>query len=73
MSDIQELIHKTSMDCIDKGKRLEQERIIKLLEDSRERTNQRIQNDGLTGVDLAERIGVYKTLGNAIALIKGEK
>lgn len=34
MSDIQELIHKTSMDCIDKGKRLEQERIIKLLEEN---------------------------------------
>jgi hypothetical protein len=32
MSDIQELIHKTSMDCIDKGQRMEQERIIKLLE-----------------------------------------
>ena len=33
MSDIQELIHKTSMDCIEKGQRMEQERIIKLLED----------------------------------------
>lgn len=32
MSDIQELIHKTSMDCIDKGKRMERERIMKLLE-----------------------------------------
>jgi hypothetical protein len=34
MSDIQELIHKTSMDCIDKGQRMERERIIKLLEES---------------------------------------
>ena len=33
MSDIQELIHKTSMDCIEKGKRMERERIIKLLEE----------------------------------------
>lgn len=55
------------------GREYEKERIIKLLEDSRERTNQRIQSEQLTGVDLAERIGVYKTLGNAIALIKGEK
>lgn len=31
MSDIQELIHKTSMDCIEKGQRMERERIIKLL------------------------------------------
>lgn len=33
MSDIQDLIHKTSMDCIERGKILERERIIKLLED----------------------------------------
>lgn len=33
MSDIQELIHKTSMDCIEKGRTMEQERIIKLLEE----------------------------------------
>jgi hypothetical protein len=31
MSDIQELIHKTSMDCIEKGQAMERERIIKLL------------------------------------------
>ena len=31
MSDIQELIHKTSMDCIAKGQAMEQERILKLL------------------------------------------
>jgi hypothetical protein len=31
MSDLQELIHKTSMDCIERGKLLERERIIKLL------------------------------------------
>ena len=32
MSDLQDLIHKTSIDCIEKGQRMEQERIIKLLE-----------------------------------------
>ena len=32
MSDIQELIHKTSMDCIERGKVIERERIIKLLD-----------------------------------------
>ena len=31
MSDIQDLIHKTSMDCIERGKIVERERIIKLL------------------------------------------
>ena len=36
MSDIQELIHKTSMDCIDKGQRMERERIIKLLQNKHE-------------------------------------
>jgi hypothetical protein len=33
MSDIQDLIHKTSMDCIERGKLIERERIIKLLEE----------------------------------------
>jgi hypothetical protein len=32
MSDLQDLIHKTSIDCLEKGKRMERERIIKLLE-----------------------------------------
>jgi hypothetical protein len=31
MSDLQDLIHKTSMDCIERGKLVERERIIKLL------------------------------------------
>jgi hypothetical protein len=31
MSDIQDLIHKTSMDCIERGKIVERERIIKIL------------------------------------------
>jgi hypothetical protein len=37
MSDIQDLIHKTSMDCIERGKLIERERIIKLFEDKDKR------------------------------------
>jgi hypothetical protein len=33
MSDIQDLIHKTTMDSIERGKVIERERIIKLLEE----------------------------------------
>jgi len=32
MSDIQDLIHKTSVDCIEKGKAMQRERIIERLE-----------------------------------------
>lgn len=32
MSDLQDLIHKTTMDCIERGKKEERDRIIKLLE-----------------------------------------
>lgn len=60
------------LDVWDEAEAHTEERIINLLEDSRERTNQRIQNDELSGVDLVERVAVYKTLGNVIALIKGE-
>lgn len=34
MSDIQDLIHKTSIDCIEKGRQMEQERIIKVIEEA---------------------------------------
>jgi hypothetical protein len=33
MSDIQDLIHKTSMDCIERGKLIERETVIKLVEE----------------------------------------
>lgn len=33
MSDLQDLIHKTSMDCLAKGKQQELERIIRILTD----------------------------------------
>ena len=56
MSDIQELIHKTSMDCIEKGKSLEQERIIKQIELI------------VDTCDSSYVAGLYK----ALALIKGE-
>lgn len=57
MSDIQELIHKTSMDCIDKGQRMERERIIKLL-------NQQTDHACPECLDRA--------INDAIELIKGE-
>jgi hypothetical protein len=31
MSDLQDLIHKTSMDCIEQGKAIERKRVIDLL------------------------------------------
>jgi hypothetical protein len=37
MSDIQDLIHKTSMDCIERGKIIERQRIIKLIQPHIER------------------------------------
>ena len=35
MSDIQELIHKTTMDCLNRGKYQEQDRIVKIIEEAR--------------------------------------
>jgi hypothetical protein len=61
MSDIQDLIHKTSMDCIERGKIVERERIIKLLEER-----------FAENVDHCEW-GTHLFLDNAIELIKGEK
>ena len=40
MSDIQDLIHKITMDSIERGKLVERERIIKLLEEIDERNYQ---------------------------------
>lgn len=58
MSDIQDLIHKTSMDCLERGKIVERERIIKLLEEE-------CAGDWPKVVEMS--------LANLIALIKGEK
>lgn len=71
MSDIQELIHKTSMDCIDKGKRLEQERIIKLLEDTIRKSIQEL--NVVDGNWYPAALKMRNDLANFIALIKGEK
>ena len=56
MSDLQDLIHKTSMDCLERGKIIERERIIKEIE---------LVIDTCDSSYLA---GLYK----AIQLIKGE-
>jgi hypothetical protein len=58
MSDLQDLIHKTSMDCLERGKQIERERIIKLLEEDYE------SQDGI--------IWAEGHLQDLIELIKGE-
>ena len=65
MSDLQDLIHKTSIDCIEKGQRMERERIIKLLEDIKNKPQLKQEN------------WLYKVARTAYAdatirLIKGE-
>lgn len=56
MSDIQDLIHKTSMDCIERGKIVERERITREI--------QRMVDTS----DTSYVAGLYK----ALELIKGE-
>jgi hypothetical protein len=56
MSDIQDLIHKTSMDCIERGKIVERERITREI--------QRVVDTS----DSSYVAGLYK----ALELIKGE-
>jgi len=60
MSDIQDLIHKTSMDCIERGKIIERERIIKLLEN---------ELGDMRPVE-SHSVGVYDGLNHAVELIK---
>jgi hypothetical protein len=57
MSDLQDLIHKTSINCIEKGQRMERERIIKAIEHIADKT------------DSSYVPGLYK----ALELIKKEK
>jgi len=59
MSDIQDLIHKTSMDCIERGKITERERIIKLLEN-------------LAYIDDGGQEMITESKRELIELIKGE-
>lgn len=61
MSDIQDLIYKTTMDCLERGAEQEQERIIKLLDDLAFHINSVEHNP-------AEAEGAYR----ALALIKEE-
>ena len=60
MSDIQDLIHKTSMDCIERGKIIERERIVKLLQD-----------EWIEHVK-AHRLDKSNYYAHTIALIKGK-
>lgn len=69
MSDIQDLIHKTSIDCIEKGRRMEQERIIKLL-DGYEIWPSHEHEATMMGSKFDAFIAGFTY---AIALIKGEK
>lgn len=62
MSDLQDLIHKTSMDCLERGKQIERERIVKLLEG---RTND-------SGSVLDETGNSIADLSDLVELIKGE-
>jgi hypothetical protein len=56
MSDLQDLIHKTSMDCIERGKKIERERITREIQKTVDST------------DSGYVPGLYK----ALELIKGE-
>jgi hypothetical protein len=65
VSDIQDLIHKTTMDCLERGRREEQQRIIKLIEPLGCPAN---------GIEhhCENNLALY-TADDLIALIKGEK
>jgi hypothetical protein len=63
MSDIQDIIHTTTVKAYESGVKHEQERIVKLLDSL-------VQ---VTSEDLREQICKNDALCEAIALIKGEK
>jgi hypothetical protein len=62
MSDIQDLIHKTTMDCLARGRNEERSRIVNLLE----------KEIGDMRPIESHSIGVYDGLNHAIELIKEE-
>ena len=70
MSDIQDLIHKTSIDCIKQGERQERERIIKLLEEHED--NWRCREGCCEAYGWNEDNPINQ-LTLLIALIKGEQ
>lgn len=69
MSDIQELIHKTSMDCLAKGREQERERIVRMLEE-KAAVLEKIEAGHGYGSELNSIR--TKTLSSVIELIKGE-
>jgi len=64
MSDIQDLIHKITMDSIERGKVIERERIIKSLENAKFETEQTISRDFADGAIWAVK--------ETVELIKGK-
>lgn len=70
MSDIQDLIHKTSIDCIKQGERQATDRIIKMLED-KVAVLEKIEVGHGYGSELNSIR--TKAIGSIINLIKGEK
>jgi hypothetical protein len=69
MSDIQELIHKTSMDCMNKGKTDERKAIVKHLDQLIEVNRLKLRKT--TGETTAVRLmGTIIGLEDAIKLIK---
>jgi hypothetical protein len=71
MSDIQDMIHTQTMNSYEKGRQIERDRIIKLLEDERRKCEQA----GLfaNGLELREQLQtLFIGLESAIKLIKGD-
>jgi hypothetical protein len=62
VSDIQDLIHKTSIDCIERGKITERKRIIKLLES---------ELGDMKPIG-SHSVGVYDGISHAIEVISEE-
>lgn len=60
MSDLQDLIHKTSMDCIERGKVIEQERIIRLLENRTNDSGSVLDETGNSIADLSDLVELIK-------------
>jgi hypothetical protein len=71
VSDIQDLIHKATLDTIERIRREEQERIIKLLEDRKTEILNRQDADDLA-MDLWVDGIVIRSIDYEIELIKGE-
>lgn len=77
MSDIQDLIHKTSIDCIKQGERQATERIIKILEEHEPIEDNYNIESSCSGCDWEWAWGNHEVNDShkkhLMALIKGEK